>query len=320
MKIRYLVLILLFFSAGPPLSAGDNPLTAESTPDGILIQEAGIPILHYQQKPKSIEGKYERSNYIHPLYDLDGRVITEDFPADHLHQRGIFWTWHQIKKNGVSLGDGWECRDIKWDVVSAEAVNLQEGGILLKTRVLWKSPNLVSADGEMIPFVEERAEITVRPKHQGERIIDFKLIFSALTEDISIGGSEDEKGYGGFSTRFLLPADVAFRGVEGQVTPRTTALAAGPVIDISGSWGGEGPSGITIIQHPSNPGNPQTWILRSSKSMQNPVYPGARAIAWSPGKNITLRYRLVLRQGGRPDLERSTENYFLLNERGKKAY
>jgi AcrR family transcriptional regulator len=37
--------------------------------------------------------KFRRSCYIHPLYGLDGEVMTEDFPVDHRHHRGVFWAW-----------------------------------------------------------------------------------------------------------------------------------------------------------------------------------------------------------------------------------
>jgi hypothetical protein len=39
-----------------------------------------------------------RSDYIHPLYGLNGEMLTNDWPdADHPHHRGIFWAWLEVE-------------------------------------------------------------------------------------------------------------------------------------------------------------------------------------------------------------------------------
>ena len=46
-----------------------------------------------------------RSDYIHPLYGLDGAMLTNDWPdAGHPHHRGIFWAWPEVEY-GSKLGD-----------------------------------------------------------------------------------------------------------------------------------------------------------------------------------------------------------------------
>ncbi len=311
-RISALLLFFALTAISQPLIA-DSQMSSEKTADGILISENGNPVLFYQKSPKSKDGLYTRANYIHPLYDLEGHIITEDFPADHLHQRGIFWTWHQILAGGKRLGDGWECRDIRWEVLSAETESAKEGSIVLKTRVHWKSPNWTSEHGEMLPFVEEEAFITVYPAESGRRKIDFKISLLPLHKNISIGGSEDEKGYGGFSPRLFLPEDVSFRGVTGPVIPQNEAVSAGPVIDLTGTFGRNYCGGISIIQHPSNPGFPQQWILRNKSSMQNPAYPGRNPVRLSTTEQTTLRYRLLLHGPDQLDLEALESEYAASN-------
>ena len=46
---------------------------------------------------------------------------------------------------------------------------------------------------------------------------------------------------------------------------------------------------MAILCHPSNPGFPQPWVLRRTKSMQNPAYPGARPVALSRTEPLVLR-------------------------------
>ena len=77
-------------------------------PQGYWFTEGDTKVLFYQLERKALpDGKAERSNYFHPLYDLDGNVVTEDFPADHIHHRGIFSAWHQVLLNGKRIQDQW---------------------------------------------------------------------------------------------------------------------------------------------------------------------------------------------------------------------
>ena len=76
-----------------------------SDDQGYLVSEGERPVLFYQSAPRSLDGRYSRSSYVHPLYGLDGRVLTHDFPEDHLHHRGIFWAWHQLWVGDKKAGD-----------------------------------------------------------------------------------------------------------------------------------------------------------------------------------------------------------------------
>ena len=76
--------------------ACSQPVRLDIQPEGVLFTENSDTILFHQTAEKSLNSEYTRSNYIHPLYALDGEVLTEDFPEDHPHHRGIFWAWHQL--------------------------------------------------------------------------------------------------------------------------------------------------------------------------------------------------------------------------------
>jgi len=80
--------------------------------EGVLLLEDNMPRYFYQEKTKSLDGKYARANYVHPLYNSVGEIITEDFPEDHLHHHGIFWSWHQLYADGKYIGDPWLSEDI----------------------------------------------------------------------------------------------------------------------------------------------------------------------------------------------------------------
>ena len=237
-----------------------------------------------------------RSNYFHPLYDLDGNVLTEDFPKDHIHHRGIFWAWHQVRIDGKTVQDQWVNRDSFWNVQDAR-IDSDARSASLALRVVWESPQFTDAQGKRRPFVEERSVTRVHRAEGALRKIDFHQRLTALVDGVEIGGSDDAKGYGGFSPRVVMPPDIRFTGPQGVVTPIENAVSASPWMDVSGSYGASGKSGLTVLTHPSTTGFPQPWILRARSSMQNAVYPGRQPAAIPRDRPVILRYRIVLHRG-----------------------
>lgn len=275
-----------------------QPFSIGRTNDGAWIIDNGKKVLFYQAQTKSLDGKYPRANYVHPLYGLNGHVLTEDFPKDHLHHRGIFWTWHQVWIGDTRIGDAWECKDFVWDVVRYVEEMVTEGSIALSTHVLWKSPLWRDNAGEMNPFMKEKTVITVYNKQENYRIIDFEISLLALEDGLRVGGSEDQKGYGGFSVRIKMPEDIQFSSSQGQVLPQVTQVEADSWVDVSGSMLPDGgKAGLVIICHPDNPMFPEKWILRRKGSMQNPVYPGREPVSISQSDPTVLQYRLIIYEG-----------------------
>ena len=236
--------------------------------DGILILEDDQKLLFYQRKTKSLDGRFPRANYVHPLYDLDGNVLTEDFPDDHLHHRGIFWTWHQLFVGDKRIGDPWIAKDSIWDVVDVKFA-IEKESCEMTASILWKSPLWADDSGQPKPLVTETTTIRIHRAEANHRMIDFRIQLLAMEKDVRIGGSEDKKGYGGFCTRVRLPDDIRFTGRAGAVTPKVTAVEAGPWMEMTGAFVKSRQGGITILCHPTLPGFPQPWILRNRNSMQN---------------------------------------------------
>jgi len=278
-------------------------------PDVAYFIEGIDSILNYQIAEKSLNGTYKRANYIHPLYTLDGNVLTEDFPEDHLHHRGVFWAWHQLYIGDKRIGDGWEIENFSWEVTSVKEIEQSDNATAIQADVLWKSNQWLDANGKEKPVVKETTTLRVYPKETNYRLIDIEISIIALEDNMRIGGSEDEKGYGGFSPRIKLPNAITFTSSEGNVTPNNLPVKANDWMDISGSLAKDGQlAGISILCHPNNPEPSNRWILRSQRSMQNAVYPylGAKAVPLSKTNPTTLRYRLIIHHGNANDLDISS--------------
>ncbi len=291
------VLAMLLISITPALNAERIDVT--QTEEGFLFtQGSATKILFYQRRPKSLDGKYERANYVHPLYDLDGNVLTEDFPQDHPHHRGIFWAWHQVLLGGKNAGDSWSARDFTWDVTEAKVIADDGNSAALDVEVTWKSRLVTDETDGPKPLVKEMTTIRAHHVVADHRKIDFEIRLSALQQNVRLGGSDDDKGYGGFSTRIRLPQNIRFVGGSGDLTPQRTAVECGAWLDMTASFGAdESIGGLAILCHPSLPGFPQSWILRSSRSMQNPVFPGRDPVLLSTKTPLVLRYCLVVHRG-----------------------
>ncbi|MEX2594151.1 MAG: DUF6807 family protein [Anditalea sp.] len=120
-------LFLLIFLLPIQNEVFSQTLQFQKDKEGILLLENNQPRFFYQTVTKARDGQYPRANYVHPLYGLNGEVLTEDFPEDHLHHHGIFWSWHQLYAEGKRVGDPWISEGVSWEVkkTSTEAKKKQ---------------------------------------------------------------------------------------------------------------------------------------------------------------------------------------------------
>jgi len=288
-----------------------NAIIKES---GVLITEENDFVLFYNTKNKTNYGLDSRSNFIHPLYGLNGEVITENYPVDHLHHRGVFWAWHQIYIGNLRVGDAWYMDDFKYEVDSVWIKNDSNSAKTICSKVLWKSPMWIDDNKVEKPLIQENTSITVYKKSATYRIIDLTISLLALEENVKIGGSEDAKGYGGFSYRIKLAQDMKFTCFSGDVEPNNLPVKAGNWLDVSGPIGYNNKViGLSVLCHKDNPSPADQWILRKTRSMQNAVfpYPGAQAVSLSVKNPTVLKYRLVIHNGYANDVDLSTiyKNY-----------
>jgi hypothetical protein len=288
-----------------------NPARAQKfnfleTEVGILLKYNRQNIFFYQAATKSQNNLYPRANYVHPLYGLEGEILTEDFPEDHLHHRGIFWAWHQLYVENHRAGDGWECKGISWKIQDMGYKAYADYAVL-KIRLTWEG----DISGTTTGLVNEETLITCRKSAVDQLEIDFDIRLTALHQGTRIGGSEDNKGYSGFSIRTKLPGDIQFFSSTGKVTPIETAIQAGGWISMQGTFnpGQKKQTALTIMCNPDDPIPFHGWILRNKGSMQNAAFPGSDPVAIPINEPLRMRYRILLH---RPDLgwDQIASNYY----------
>ena len=132
------VLVLALLSAG----ALNGQTTGTPAPDSrgnLALTDGGRTILTYQaataDSPDPASPWYARSGFIHPVRTPSGRIVTNDFPADHLHQHGLMMAWTSALINGRKV-DFWNSHKKEGRVEHVETVRADADTIVVKLRHL----------------------------------------------------------------------------------------------------------------------------------------------------------------------------------------
>ena len=80
----------------------------------LLIKKGEQSVLRYNygivHQEEGKKNSYDRAAFIHPLWTPGGKIITADFPKEHIHQNGLFLAWVQAMFGDVD-GDFWSLGD-----------------------------------------------------------------------------------------------------------------------------------------------------------------------------------------------------------------
>jgi hypothetical protein len=281
---------------------------SDVSPDSLRIAQHETPVLVYNhgvitdEKVPKKDGRRSRACYIHPLWGLNGEVLTDDFPKDHYHHHGVFWAWPHVEigtlessapqsgdsdgasQPGTEKHDLWEYKDIsqrfvRWlgrDAGPVAAVLGVENGWFVKDRKV------------MI----ERVWIEVAKATPTERAIDLDFTWIPVDRSITLRGAEG-KSYGGLTIRFAVKDQkkstiTVPSGVAAKDLPETPL----PWVDLTYLFAGEKqPSGAAIFIPRDHPDYPPTWLTRHY-GPQCIGWPGVKGKTFEAGKPIRLHYRI----------------------------
>ncbi len=273
--------------------------TLDDNAGTVTVKDGDKPVMVYHYSmvdpPQGVAAKFKRSGYIHPLYGLDGEVMTEDFPKDHYHHRGVFWAW-PMSTSGDRKMDVWTLDDArqvfgKWIAKEAGA----------DKAVLEVENNWVFDDAPDKPVIRETVRMEILPATDKARPIDFSVRLENVSDKLfTMRGSDvSNKGYGGMCIRpdsARIP--MHFTAASGAIDKDMLELAT-PWADVSYATKPKGDtlSGVALFEHPSNPGYPHPgWILRKY-SFLGQSWPHTATHEMKPGEKVELRYRMLVHRG-----------------------
>lgn len=269
----------------------------EKDDQSVLVSEGEKPVLCYHfgettcKELKEGDSRRSRACYVHPLWGLGGEVLTDDYPVDHRHHHGIFWTWPHIVIDGKHycswIDDGKiETRFLRWierTATDSEAKLVVENGWFIGEKQVMR----------------EEVRIQVHPATGDSRAIDFTLTFAPTDRPITLLGAGG-KSYGGMTIRFHVIPDTKseLRTAEG--------LAKEDLSDTRFEWvdlmwkptetssrGKIQGGGAALFVSPDHPDYPPTWLARHYGALCI-GYPGVKGKTFEPGVPFTLRYRVLV--------------------------
>jgi hypothetical protein len=291
-------------------AAGEEAFTFVDVDEAtVRLLDGDSPVLAYNhgtivgsQVPAE-DPRHKRSCYIHPLWGLNGEVLTDDFPRDHYHHHGVFWTWPHVKVDGKEY-DIW-----------ADRGGMHQGFVRWLSRDA--GPDLAELGVENGWFIDDRQvmveRVWIRAHHadRDSRSIDLEMHWIPTDAPVTLWGAGG-KSYGGLTVRFAPRArDCTVITVPTGRTEADLPDTALTWADFTSQFGDRNePSGAAIFASPNHPDFPPTWLTRH----YGPLcvgWPGVKPQTFEPGQVIRLQYRLWIHKAAVDvgDLQQAYDQY-----------
>ena len=261
----------------------------DSARGAIDVFEGEVPVLTYlygDQLPDGVPADRMRSSYVHPIYGLDGEVLTDDFPADHLHHRGLSMMWPRMKVAEQEL-QLWHIMGIRSYFQRWEAGSNDARHATLRVENAWIMDDGTTAAWETVTYRFVRAD-------DRGRLIHVTYEIDVHDRPVTLQGAE-VKGYGGLNLRFAPRTDTLITTNQGVAKDSDRACFAWA--DLSAKFGGrEEMSGISILVESSHPDFPPPWTLRHYGDL-NVAWPGLEPVVLEPDTCTVLPYWIWIHRG-----------------------
>ncbi|MBI4873639.1 MAG: PmoA family protein [Acidobacteria bacterium] len=248
------------------------------------LTDGGRPVLVYNYGTLlagGVKEQFRRSTYVHPLCAPDGTIVTDDFPKDHPHHRGLCWAWPVVRFEGrtydVWAVEGMHQRFVRWlarETAPAQARLEVENGWFAGDR----------------KAVRETVQLVVYPARDNRRVIGVKLILEAMDQPVEIAGRE-KKGYGGLNIRFAPRENTVIRTPAG-VEKADSDMTVHPWAELEGVMNGR-LAGARIDIDPANRDAPNGWCLRHYGYL-GVNWPALGSWTLRRGRPVELNYRVTV--------------------------
>jgi hypothetical protein len=273
------------------------PLTAmeiiedPATSGSVTVRDGKANVMSYQygdQLKEGVDAKYTRSCYIHPLWSADGKVLTDDFPKDHFHHRGIYWAWPWVETRGVQT-ETWHPHEktLRQHFVRWIDKQISAGKAILRVENRW-----VLEEEETV--AKEDVSIVVHPIAGGGRAIDINIKLEAVGGPLMLKGSpQDNKGYGGLC--FRAAPDFQGGGILTDAGPAKEDL-----VNQARKWSAISSADNSVAVFPAldHPAFPPHWMVRNSYTgFINVSWPALSPVTLEPGRPVVLEYRVWVKDG-----------------------
>lgn len=291
MKICVYSAILLSLAAFSSV-VEEKGLKWKNSEDTVALMKAGEIVWRHNHD------KSRDKPYIHPLATLDGEVLTDLRPDDHVWHRGLWFSWKFI--NGLNY---WE---------EDKQTLLSEGRTEIK-QVEVETNADYSAEIDMVLSYHPPQESEIlsekrrlhfgAPRSNGWYVIDWTSTFTATGGDARLGrtpitGQPGGKSWGGYAGLSLRMAKqtlhwpmIDSNGNKGSSINRKRGAVW---MGASGSTAEGKEAGVAILDHPSNMRHPSPWYAIPNMPYFSPALLYYEPFTLKQGESFTLKYRIVV--------------------------
>lgn len=285
-----LLLVALAILVGIP-----RPVAAQSSTDPAgpnqLVLTAGdrkLAVYNAGHVPSPDPGQpwYGRSGFLHPVYTPNGKIVTDAFPADHLHQHGLMFAWTSAQIDGRPV-DFWNSKKQQGHVEHVETVRASQDRIEVRLRHMDDTADRPTA------VLNETWTVT-RVPHPDLNVFDLQSEQLCLLEK---GLQIRKYHYGGMCVRgpaawvkqvTMLTSEGKGQKDGNHTRPHWVAMA--------GTVDGE-ECGLAAMSHPGNFRATQHVRLHPDKPYFCFAPMVAGGFTMDPGQPFVSRYRFVTFDG-----------------------
>lgn len=270
-------------------------VTADDDGKRLLIKIANRTVLQYNEaivpSPDPQKPEYRRSGYLHPVYDPDGRPVTDDMAPDHMHQHGVMFAYEKTTFESRPV-NFWEPSN---GSVEHEAIkSIVSGPVFAEFQPALRH-KVNDAPGGPRQALRETWHVCVY-NVTDHFLFDIESVQEAATDSPLV---IEKNSYGGLAIRchrnWFDPKNSEYLTSEGR-TRKDGNQTRPRWVDLYG-WIEGRISGVAILDHPGNLQFPQPVRLHPEKPYLcfAPMALGPFRI--EPGKALTSRYRFYIHTG-----------------------
>lgn len=284
-----------------PPDKSEPVIQAEREGTQLKFSHQGKKVFIYQAEPgelprEDIKKSYMRGGYIQSVWSPSGRLVTDDFPPNHIHHHGIWFPWTKTEFEGRHP-DFWNMGSETGRVEFKALENYHPGTVFGGFRARHKFVDLVAKPAKIA--LDEIWQVKLFNAGNETWIFDLTSTQKCETNSplklpkyhyggLGIRGHRDWNGAG--KTQFLTSEGI--EGTKANETRGNWAWMGGLVDQMT--------TGIAVLGHPDNFRAPQPFRAHPSEPFLclAPSQLGDWEI--KPGEDYISRYRFIVRDGA-PD-------------------
>ena len=301
-----------------PAPRGAEPLQTHPTTGGrVEFLRTGRPVFVYQGQPgamprSDIPAVYRRGGYVGAVFSPSGKLLTDDYPPNHIHHHGIWSPWTKTEFEGRNpdfwnMGDGkgrvdFVALDATWSgwVHAGFRSRHQFVDMLAKPEKValdetWEMRLLNVGGNEKAPVNVFDLDITQRTAGQ----VPLKLLayhYGGL-------GLRGARSWNGTNACSVLTSEGVTDRLASDGKPARWCWVGGDVQGVR--------TGIAVLGHPDNFRAPQP--VRTHPSEPFFCFTPSKSGDWEikPGQPYVARYRFVVSDGppDAADIERRWKDF-----------